>query len=225
MAFLGKSKSEQYLGFLPYFAHLEMYVDNILIQLKETYSQIIILVITVGSLINSYLTLVISQYKQQALHKIFLAPVHNNKKFIKNYPQTKLKVRQNQGINWIPYYNLVYSLSKFQNSLKLINLNRAVSSGVSSGSFYKGNISFKNSLKANYIQNTSSHTLNYFTSPMILNSEKPYLNCFSKNINLKANPINQPNLNNFLKITATNTNLSQYDFNLNGNLASAKELR
>jgi hypothetical protein len=99
MALLGKSKSEQYLGFIPYFTHLEMYIDNILIQLKDTYSQLIILLITLGGLINSYLTWVIARYKKQALDTIFLSPVVENNKLRKASSVKSLKVRQSRSKN------------------------------------------------------------------------------------------------------------------------------
>jgi hypothetical protein len=94
MALLGKSNSEQYLSFLPYFNYFEMYVDNILIQLKDTYSQIIILIITLVSLINSYLTLIISNYKKQVLNKIFLKPTELHNKPTVTHVNRKFKLNK-----------------------------------------------------------------------------------------------------------------------------------
>jgi hypothetical protein len=99
MALLGKSKSEQYLSFLPYFSYFEMCVDNILIQLKDTYSQIIILLITLGSIINYYLTLIISKYKKQAFNKIFLLPTQSKNNFTKTTDENRLKLKQRYNKN------------------------------------------------------------------------------------------------------------------------------
>jgi len=111
MILLGKAKSEQYLGFIPFFLNIELVLDFTIAQIKDWCSHLIILYLTIIALINSALVHFFTKYKFSLLETLILGtPKKNSLNKSQFITQQNLNQGKDLSITYKLYPNLAYSL-------------------------------------------------------------------------------------------------------------------
>jgi hypothetical protein len=220
MCFLGKSKSEQFLGFLPFFSLIDIFLTFSISTLSEFSTQLFLIMYAIFNLIHNNL----SKVALTLINKSFT--VSNDSKVLKNSvskKHTQNNFKNNTNINISTnYLKLLYHLTYIQNISNKLNIpNNKYFNAPHSTNYINNSLYNKiyNKILLNFIINNNAKT-NFMTP--ITTSESNY----SINLNNNSKQFNMlTNLNNLYKFTLTQKTLNRLDFNLYNNLNIAKEQR
>lgn len=227
MIFLGRSKAEQYLGFIPFFSYIDFILGYVPLALGDLWSQVILYIYII------YLTLmaVLNKFVEYITTNLFLSIFANNKNHI-NTSLTKQgqlsRSGNSTGVNTTLiktqhtlHYNNFYNFSKQLNNLKSkiytinyllpqkkttttpINLRLPI---LSIKGVYTNNNTTLNRLQVSTESKYTSNLLNTSLS-----------SSYSKNLNLNLNYLQRFYLLN--KLPAT------FNFNIGNNIVNSKQSR
>jgi hypothetical protein len=225
MYFLGKSKSEHFLGFLPFFSLIDTGLSLLVIQLSDMYTQLFLLIFALSNLIYNNIS------------KLFLTlfsnafTVNNNKvssKLPNNFNNKKTQNNFNNKANKISnldnsYLKLLYHLIYIQNITNKVTLPQNNYSHLTQINNYNITIKLINSMSNKILLNfilINRDKCNYISK--ITTSESIYSIKLDNN-NKQFNMVNS--LNNLYKFIFSQKSLNRLDFNLYNNLNIAKEQR
>ena len=225
MVFLGRSKAEQYLGFIPFFSYIDFILSFIPLALGDLWSQAILYIYIV------YLTLmaVLNKFVEYVTTNLFLSIFANNKNYINSSLTKKdrlLRGSSSMGINTTLlksqhnlHYTNFYNFSKQLNNLKskIYTINYLLPQK-------KDNKTTNFTLPIINIKTT--HTDNTVFNRLQIGTESKYIisllntsgiSNYSKNININLNYLQRFYLLNNLPAT--------FNFNIGNNITSSKQSR
>jgi hypothetical protein len=131
MVFLGRSKAEQYLGFIPFFSYINFILGYIPLALGDLWSQALLYIYIIYLAFIS----ILNKFMEYITTNLFISIFVNNKKYINsgkkqdytektitNSTKPKKPFLKTQNIN---YYTNLYNFSKKLNSFKcsIYNIN------------------------------------------------------------------------------------------------------
>lgn len=229
MIFLGKTKSEQYFGFLPFFLNIELVLDFTWIQVKDLWSYGIITYFTLLSIINSALAYLFTKYKFKLIENFTLNTPKGDHINSKKSTYTKSLINnENSTLNTKLYPKLAYSLSLFQYTLNRLNIDLPVihhapitTTTLKTGCslFFTSKvdlISLKNLIKSNPLFRD--------TNELVLDSEFRYIRNISYSKYMVKN-LKNANLSQISYFSNLRKNMLKFDFNLLNSLNNSKEQR
>jgi len=235
MYFLGKSKSEQYLGFIPFFYILDWALSSFVIQFGDIFNQGLLILFSLQVILFKIL-----DFKLKETFNIFIFSLLNKSNITKNNPYNKslsgrnllispginhnLKLNNSfNNYNTLSYANLLSQVEKSKLNLNLIstNLNFSFLSKKANLSQYTVLNLPKFFIYKNQYKPVNKVNLN--TTNLTL-SESNYLLSNTKLFNKKTvNNVTNLSLNEVMYADFLNNNINMFNINLNSELA--KNLR
>jgi hypothetical protein len=219
---LGRSKSEQYFGFFPFFTYINFLLGYIPLILSDLTSQVILVMYTLYTLITSIVYRILNQTTQNILLSLKSNYKLKTQKYIskENNPQYTILFSTNTPNsiknNITPNFSKILSIVKKDiNYLNFFNLNTTTYNHL--------NLKVGNSISYNTLTLKSSPS-NYETllnTNTLSSKESYYLNSNSL-LNFKIKTL-KTDLNTILKLTNRNNTL--FNFNLETNLNTSKQQR